>query len=408
MILIFYSDGYLKSRNCRREFLHALTLRKPILVVYDGDDSKIHLMLERFEEIFSVEKLIDDGYGRIEALQLQLAIKAFALVHEDLNESIQWLKVSAFSTESLKLIYMKMLMSLPRSKDKIYKKQLLKGLQLPEEIDPLHTIPFRLQIIVNTNNEHVLALAEEIREMNKIKVRISSCEDLKVEAVNLEEGGLITSEDERLNLRLPSSRISKISEVIVDNVDVETPSDSSKNTDDFTLSGMENGEIVNVEEQTSYFECGSLVLDNDKEHLLKKEKLIPIDRDDVSRDTIHKIFLLHLSKNTFNDEHRALMTESILEAKKENIPIILVHEQDLKKEAAPDFSFFFQHTPQELLDFPNNLYNEIAIPLYTRQEYRQISLHLIVDKIKSSLCVDEEKKGNCWSEICSGKEAYTT
>ena len=115
--------------------------------------------------------------------------------------------------------------------------------------------------------------------------------------------------------------------------------------------------------------------------------------------SLPRVFLLHLSKETFNDDNRALMTESILEAIKEKIPIILVHEQDLTKEAAPDFSYFLQNTPQQLIDPPINLYSDIAIRLYTRKEYRQISLHLIVDKIKSSVYVETEKKGMCWQGL---------
>ena len=45
-------------------------------------------MRERCDEIFTVEKIVDVGYDREEALQLQSEIKTFTLVHtKDLNQS---------------------------------------------------------------------------------------------------------------------------------------------------------------------------------------------------------------------------------------------------------------------------------------------------------------------------------
>ena len=72
---------------------------------------------------------------------------------------------------------------------------------------------------------------------------------------------------------------------------------------------------------------------------------------------IPKVFLLYLRKNTLEDDNRTLMTKSILAAIEENIPIILVHEQDLTKAGAPDISYFLQNTPQEVIDSPNILYS---------------------------------------------------
>jgi len=48
VVLIFYSKGYFRSVNCRREFYHAVALEKPIVVVYDGDDTVIKEMKEEY------------------------------------------------------------------------------------------------------------------------------------------------------------------------------------------------------------------------------------------------------------------------------------------------------------------------------------------------------------------------
>jgi len=67
-------------------------------------------------------------------------------------------------------------------------------------------------------------------------------------------------------------------------------------------------------------------------------------------------------------------------AKNKGIRIILVHEQDLDKGGCP-FSLIIEKTSTELLDPPFKLFREIAIPLYTRDEYRTISLRLILQKM---------------------------
>ena len=44
IIVIFYSKGYFKSKNCRRELYCAINKNKPIIVLYEGGDSTIEEM----------------------------------------------------------------------------------------------------------------------------------------------------------------------------------------------------------------------------------------------------------------------------------------------------------------------------------------------------------------------------
>jgi hypothetical protein len=62
------------------------------------------------------------------------------------------------------------------------------------------------------------------------------------------------------------------------------------------------------------------------------------------------------------------------------IDIMLVHEQDSERGWCK-FSQFFEQTPQILVDPPYQLYNEMAIPLHTRSEYRIVSLRKIITKM---------------------------
>mmetsp|Transcript_25854 Transcript_25854/g.32570 ORF Transcript_25854/g.32570 Transcript_25854/m.32570 type:complete len:110 (+) Transcript_25854:3-332(+) len=65
------------------------------------------------------------------------------------------------------------------------------------------------------------------------------------------------------------------------------------------------------------------------------------------------------------------------------ISLILVHEQDSLKGGC-EFGDFFKVTPQKLIDEPYSLYRDIAIPLFSLKEYRDVSLKLILNKIVGS------------------------
>ena len=63
--------------------------------------------------------------------------------------------------------------------------------------------------------------------------------------------------------------------------------------------------------------------------------------------------------------------------------LVLVHEQDTSKGGCK-FEEFFKVTPQKLINEPYNLYRDIAVPLYSMEEYRNVSLQLIINKIVTS------------------------
>jgi len=95
-----------------------------------------------------------------------------------------------------------------------------------------------------------------------------------------------------------------------------------------------------------------------------------------------QILLLYLHKDTFSSAAESSVAASVKAAKQKGISIILVHEQDIDKGGCP-FSYFFKNTPAELIDSPFTIYKDIAIPLYSREEYRQLSLSLILNMIGS-------------------------
>ena len=91
------------------------------------------------------------------------------------------------------------------------------------------------------------------------------------------------------------------------------------------------------------------------------------------------MLLLYLNQATFsNDENKLL--DIAKAAKDQGIDIILVHEQDAAKSGCP-FNSIIENTPSELMDPPFPIFKDIAIPLHRRDEYRKISMRLILQKI---------------------------
>ena len=101
-----------------------------------------------------------------------------------------------------------------------------------------------------------------------------------------------------------------------------------------------------------------------------------------------RVLLLYLNRNTFFNNQQDELLGVIKAAKKEGIDFILVHEHDTDKGSCP-FGLIIENTPDELLYPPFNIFRDIAIPLYKRDEYRKISLRVILQKMGA---VDDVKR----------------
>ena len=99
--------------------------------------------------------------------------------------------------------------------------------------------------------------------------------------------------------------------------------------------------------------------------------------NDTNEDTNNGVMLLYLNKDLFNDATGKLknFVVSLLD---ENVKIIMIHEQDVEKGHC-SFEEIIHLTPNDVL--ARGLYNDIAIPLYTRAEYRDVSLNLVLKKL---------------------------
>jgi hypothetical protein len=125
----------------------------------------------------------------------------------------------------------------------------------------------------------------------------------------------------------------------------------------------------------------------------EKETNVEQQEDNAHLPIERQVLLLYLN-NDVSLGKESKTWEIVMMAKNEGICIILVHEQDIHKGGCP-FSLIIEKTSTELLDPPFKLFREIAIPLYTRDEYRRISLRLILQKMGATT-------------VRSGRKSFTT
>ena len=266
VFVIFYSGGYFRSRNCRREINAAVSLNKPTYIVYEGDDKSIADMKNECRNNCTTE--------------------IFDHIFE--HEPILWLSTKYFSIESVKKVSLCILKELPYYQKN--KSQLTSGVTVKDELGPVEFY-CPLEIMVCHANVGCTELASQI-----------------VEKVT----GDVSLVDASIALRSTA------------------------------------------------------------------ESIEPFEPQDIpsTGSTKKRVFLLCLNEHTFLDEGGEVQ-DLVKTASEMRIPIVLVHEQTKDKGAHP-FYLFFDQTPQELIDPPFEIYRSIATPFYFIDEYREISLRLIM------------------------------
>lgn len=160
--VLFYSKGYFKSKNCRREVEHAVDNRKSITVIYESNDDvydEVYEMKEECKKFWSAGSYDD-------AIKLIFA-----------KDPIMWLNESRlFSLESLKLVVGRLLAKLPYYQDNYA--LLEAGLKIGCEFSPVKVLS-PLQITYCSANigayDVALSLAEECKgEVSVCEISVSS------------------------------------------------------------------------------------------------------------------------------------------------------------------------------------------------------------------------------------------
>ena len=454
VIIIFYSYGYFDSKNCRREFYQALLLQKPILVLYDdstvdiqtfiseckehceNDDNLHGYFKENKERIVlrgegingntQASNAVDnpiatvDGMGdviRSEVLtRLQILIGLFVQrveenVHENATAAVlgaasnhsldidvfvlNWLKIGQYSAESLKLSYSFLLQHLPLYKKDPHKQSLEDGIELPmdrktwKQLEKLQASAskYKIEVVIIGCVDPVVKKELEV-ELKRLYPTLLSDHDSEDEnytfgsssTCSLFQEELFQREefDKFLSKDIESSQEVELLEIIHEDCQQDSIHDYSG-----LLSDSFHNKPLDHLDESSY----NLQYSFDTHSTLNTPKKGKLRNKGFRREKQGKenkqVILLYLNAQTFASKNIFIRIESLQKAK---IPIVLVHERDASKDAC-EFGTFFEQVPASLAD---NLFSEIAVPLYQRPEYREVSLQSILECMLTK--VTEKKK----------------
>ncbi len=303
VLLLYYSVGYFRSKNCRRELYSAVKHGKPIILLYEGGTECLQ-ELQNECRLHCTEKPGSE----------------YILEYLFMNDPIRWLDEGSFSAASLNLIFVRLLHNLPYYQCDEREELLERGLWIPGEI-PEISLMSHLKIIVSEANEGALTLAQEVQHVlppNSGEIEIISIDD--VSEVHLFDGGN--------SIYLPQ----------------KAQNASRSNSEDI--------------------EIRSISAVPNKDHILNQT---------------NSVFLLYLNKHTFLDDGN-MLKRTVKLAKDLKIDVVMAHEKDASNSGC-DFCLFFKQTPQELIESPYDLYNELAIPLYNTVDHRLVGLRKIIQRM---------------------------
>jgi hypothetical protein len=312
VFILYYSGGYFRSKNCLREIYAAVKLDKPVILLYEGDESILEEMKEECLSNCDSNNGEQDCPGA--GLILEKLLGDRNMLHTDpcMYGPIQWLNEGSFSAAAKNRIYSRILSYLPCYKrhPNLLQEQ---GIKVPGELGEV-VLDSPINLFVYGDNHGCSDVAEELKTMlqNQGESVLVTINDAKM---------VLSKNAQEINTSLDDAATNSQAEILYD------PSLSPPNT-------------------------------------LK----------------VPTFLLLYLNKHTFEgsvqDQHEltAIIQSCIDDSE---ISIVLVHEKDTAKGGC-DFGDFFAKAPEELIKPPNNLFRDIAIPLYSTEEYRTISLRQIL------------------------------
>lgn len=146
--VLFYSEGYFRSMDCKREIYAAIKMEKPIILLYEGNDTDLqNLKIE------------------CRANCIEEPCSGVILEHIFKAAPICWLDGVSFSAAALNRIFIRLLHHLPFYQDE--QKELLEnGVKVPGEIDHgTFALPSPVNLLVCDSNVGVLAIAEEVQTL---------------------------------------------------------------------------------------------------------------------------------------------------------------------------------------------------------------------------------------------------
>ena len=149
VFILYYSEGYFRSENCRREVFAAFESRKPAFVIYEGNVKVIEEMKNECEANCPENGTFPSSSDLINYLFVN-------------GGPIRWFDAAVFSAASLNMTIHRLLSNLPYYK---MEHHLLKeGLNVPNEISSVR-VKHPVQILVCGQNDGARDVVEEARNL---------------------------------------------------------------------------------------------------------------------------------------------------------------------------------------------------------------------------------------------------
>jgi hypothetical protein len=335
IFILFYSKHYFRSTNCQRELYAAIKLNKPIILLYEGEQS----ILEEMQQ-----ECINNCDNNDGSLFGSEAIIRKLLGEDDHHFTpTQWLNEASFSSAALNRIYCRVLGCLPYYKTNPHK--LEEGIIVPGELGPV-SLQYPINLFVYGNNHGCRDLADELKastQKNSELISISNAVEL-VRMSNDEEEDIYQEEDiEQEEIGI----LEQEEEMVSDNYSFRPPPPNNPVT---------------------------------------QEESIPLTQDEETIPALAKksIFLLYLNEYTFDggDGHEEIELPMIIQSCVDdpNMTVVLIQEKEILKGGCT-FDTIFTKAPQKLVNPPYNLFKDTVIPIYSMTEYRNVSLRKIYCKM---------------------------
>ena len=237
-------------------------------------------------------------------------------------DPIVWVRVNAFQLETIKEIALRMLCQVPYYA--LHTSELAQGVMVPGEIGPRGFTGLVVTILVCRDNKGALDVAKEVKAEAQVGRRSAAPQSIELRYA-----------DDALKGSGPAA--------------IRAGSSLSK-----SVSLIRSGSRLSQSASPTPAIKGRIVL------------------------------LLYLTDRTFLDEDGSV-ARLVQAAMDRRIVIAPVAEQEPSRGGVP-FRNFFQQTPQVLQQPPYKLFDTLAVPLYSSQEHRRVSLRHVLRGMGAEAC----------------------
>jgi len=362
-VLLFFSRAYFNSRNCRREIESAVNNNKPLVVVHEEDESHGGLPLDALRREFRGQEWSVTG---IEALLF------------DRTNIILWQRVKAFQILSMRMIGEALVSACPRyaheqsgDGEKLF---IPGGIHLLRfELRPSVFIYFSRRF--NPGVEDMVEELDSHMHPENTLARAAARARATASAIADTASAIADAPDTiRDAATAVARRISISSQESFGSLANLNASEgfggllslNASNTGSISWA-VSDRRTIGAGTQTTFSwrrppAAGGLPSLESFRAISRHHNGVPL----ASR------MLLYLNESTFAPPAGDRLAAELRCARKNHVPIVMLHENDPEKGGCP-FSHFFSVTPQDLID--DGLYSDLAIG-FQRKPFRVVSLAL--------------------------------